>query len=140
MLCGYRCRLPSRWILNQLLPPEDKAAEDEPDSDRASALRQAQPLETQLLLTGRREIDGPMRSGSGGYPPDYLVEDVRDLSRGQRCAGLERHMLGVKSMCSWALGEVEAAAICIPLDYLVKGVRDHLQNPIQVALDDTLRA
>ena len=75
-----------RWIHKQLLPEEDKAAEDEPDSDRASALRQAQALETQLLLTGRREIDGPMEGSSGGYPPDYLVEDVRDLSRGQRCA------------------------------------------------------
>ena len=77
----------SRWIYKQLLPPVDSVAEEEPDSDRASALRQAQPLETQLLLTGRREIDGPLDSGSGLYPQDYLVEDVRDLSRGQRCAG-----------------------------------------------------
>ena len=80
-------RLHGRWIYKKLLPPVDSVAEEEPDSDRASALRQAQPLETQLLLTGRREIDGPMDSGSGLYPQDYLVEDVHDLSRGQRCAG-----------------------------------------------------
>ena len=80
-----------RWIYKQLLPPLDSMAEEELDSDRASALRQAQPLETQLLLTGRREVDGPMDSGSGLYPQDYLVEDVRDLSRGQRCAGVQAH-------------------------------------------------
>lgn len=73
-----------RWIYKQLLPPADSMAEEEPDADRASALRRALPLETKLLLRGYREIDGPAESSKKEYPEDCLVEDVRDLSRGQR--------------------------------------------------------
>ncbi len=89
---SLKSRCLRRWIYKQLLPEDDKMADNEPDSDRASALRQAQALETQLLLTGRREIDGPMEGSSGGYPPDYLVEDVQDLSRGQRYADFHHHV------------------------------------------------
>lgn len=73
-----------RWIYKRLLLPEDNMAEEENDNYKARALRQAQPLETQLLLTGRREVDGPSESGSGLYPPDVLISNVNDLSRGQR--------------------------------------------------------
>lgn len=108
-LCRCWCGGVSRWICKQLLPPVDSLAEEEPDSDRASALRQAQALETQLLLTGRREIDGPLESGSGLYPQDYLMEDVRDLSRGQRCAGVH---YGSHSRSDWALEGLLPPSAC----------------------------
>ena len=56
------------------------------DDDKARRLRHAQAQETRLLLTGFREVDGPSeRSMDGRYEKDELMEEARDLSRGQRC-------------------------------------------------------
>jgi hypothetical protein len=76
----------SRWIMDRLLPPVDDMLYEE-DNQKASALRHAHALETELLLSGRREVDGPSEnpaSSDGLYARSELVEDVTDLSRGQR--------------------------------------------------------
>ena len=77
-----------RWIRERLLPPPmDERLLEYDDDDKARSLRYAQAQETRLLLTGFREVDGPSeRSMDGRYEKDELMEEVRDLSRGQRCA------------------------------------------------------
>ena len=76
-----------RWIRERLLPPpmDERLLQYEGD-DKARSLRHAQAQETRLLLTGFREVDGPSeRSMDGRYEKDELMEEARDLSRGQRC-------------------------------------------------------
>ena len=75
-----------RWIRERLLPPpvDDRLLEYE-EHEKARSLRHAQAQETRLLLTGFREVDGPSeRSMDGRYEKEELMEDVQDLSRGQR--------------------------------------------------------
>ena len=76
-----------RWIRERLLPPPmDERLLEYDDDDKARSLRHAQAQETRLLLTGFREVDGPSeRSMDGRYEKDELMEEARDLSRGQRC-------------------------------------------------------
>ena len=76
-----------RWIRERLLPPPmDERLLEYEDDDKARSLRHAQAAATRLLLTGFREVDGPSeRSMDGRYEKDELMEEVRDLSRGQRC-------------------------------------------------------
>lgn len=55
--------------------------------------------ETQIMIHGRKEVDGPPPDGRREWGKHELKEGITDLSKGERCACT--HAESVQAFCNW---------------------------------------